>query len=129
MWKDNVQCNLDIFIVYFIAGSLAYTILLTFLPSIIEAVKNLIAARKSSDEEVEAEQDRVDEDVKSDNISIKTRVDDVDEAIPMSAYVTNVFFFIQLASLIHIDVPKAREEKSDGGSEIQKTLFNIFNFR
>ena len=124
------------FAAYFVIVSLMYTIIFSFLPHIIEAVKNKFEEKKENAEEDGFEM------VNCDDVNIHVRTLDTtsehssdNEPFPISAYVTLVWFF-QVASLVHIGVhernnPTSNTETSDDLSKnaLLKFLFDFSNFR
>ena len=58
MLKAGVTCNVGVFAAYFIIVSLLYTVIFSFLPHIIQAVKTKVEERKPStkDDSVEMEE-------------------------------------------------------------------------
>ena len=104
-------CDLHLFIWYFLITSWIYTCVFTFLPALFEKTKR-IRCRKSVQNEV--------------GIIDGPSVDY--EKVPLAAVFTQIIFFFQLASLVHIEV----HGKKDGSKEnkaITKVLLDAFNFR
>ena len=123
--KDGVNCDIGVFVGYFISLSLLYTIVLTFVPSVITAIKKVLESRKTNNNESN-----------EDEISIRSRNIEVDEGQPgepleLSAYVTMVFFYFQIAALVHVKMQLRSVTEYKGASDdgFQKSLFDFFNFR
>ena len=59
--------------------------------------------------------------------------DTATETLPMSAYITLVFLFFQIASLIHAEINEQKEKSTSqersSGKIVRRTLFAFFNFR
>lgn len=112
--KGTHQCNAVLFVIYFVFTSLAYTTIFTFLPRIIDIMKG-IGSRCLKNRNVEEKE---------------TNDVDEDEQFPFAAFVTMVIFFFQIASLVHVDILKQKNEtKNETNTMIMKIIFEVFNFR
>ena len=120
-------CNLIAFIVYFVIVSLTYTTLFIFLPKIVEVVKNMISRFKNNPGDVE--ENAVNK-TEGDDENIDENTTD-EEPLPISAFVTIVIFYFQIASLVHVDVIQRNTSGSrqESVSKINKQIFDVFNFR
>ena len=122
--RDRVECNLKYFIFYSISLSLLYTVVFTFVPCAITALKTCIASRNGADAE-------------EDGLVIKNRIREIsdelqqEESIPLSAFVTVVFLFFQIASLVHVRFERNQYDGDETKSitEILNPVFDLFNFR
>ena len=135
--KKDVSCSLGVFVNYFIIASLVYTIIFCYLSHFIITVKEKIADRKQSTDE-----DDLIEMEDSDGVVIHVRASsdstmelETDEKpLPVSAVITLVCFFLQVAALVHVDAhieSKVSVATDDGDAEnaFLKSLFDFFNFR
>ena len=114
--REVEQCNISIFVAYFFIGSLIYTIALTFPQSIIILLKQIWSRFRKSSSENTPENCVISEDIE----------------LSYGAFVTLVIYYLQLASLVHIDVLKndaGPQEAGSSGREISKVIFDILNFK
>ena len=110
--KKEAGCNLFIFLNYFVLVSLAHTIGLTLPQWFANVLKRLMNRFKESTETPSPpEKDEKD--------------------INIAAYFTLVIYFIQIASLVHIDVLQKDVEtkQGKGGSKVNKIVFDALNFK
>ena len=113
------------FALYFIITSFVYTIVLAVVPHIIPIAKDLFVSWRAKGDDDSVRTGDENEQIKE----IDTRENaEEDSALPISAFITVIVFFFQVASLIHIDIPTPTGE--DGTlKDIRNTLFGVFNFR
>ena len=128
--KSSTGCDFGTFVVYFVLASLLYTIIFTFTPSIIGCVRDCISSLKTKDVQ------QNDDDVKEEILAVESTPTDenvvVPIPLPISAYVTMIFLFFQLASLLHVKQHKKvdpEEEESQISKIALKPLFDFFNFQ
>ena len=119
---------MDIFIVYFLLASMFYTVVLTFPPTIIEALKNLVEYAKKRKNKGNLNEI-------ADEAETKEILNSVTQEVPspIGAFVTIAVLFFQIASMVHVkvqqkDVPQSSTGTKDDGN-ILKGLFDFFNFR
>ena len=119
------DCNLLVFVFYFWMTSWVYTFIVTYLPGLVERLKQ-IRCKKSPIVE-----DLKEEDITESNTETAKEMMEHANPIPMTAVVTLVVFFFQLAALIHIEPLQRNKTAEDRTSEneFRKSLLEIFNFR
>lgn len=135
--KAEVKCSASIFAMYFIIVSVMYTIIFSFIPYIVEEVKNKVEERKQPTENMiemnECESPMV---LSRRSFEDSTKPSNKRKPLPLSAFITLVCFYLQVASLVHVDVharntPDANNPTDDNASRkaFIKSLFDFFNFR
>ena len=126
--KGSRKCNITLFIVYVILVSLMYTLGLTFLPEIVTSLKRIRCTRVCQKTESTKEKGEV-----YDMIMMRRTgtLIDTKPVVPLSAVLTQIVFFFQLASLVHIEILQHGTEHTTQESDIIFThlLFDVFNFR
>ena len=114
--KSKHDCHLGVFIFYFATGSLLFAVILTFLAPGIQLAKTALESRST--------------DVAMDEggilIQSANQMDNKHGPIPLSAYITIVYLFFQIASMVHV---KIHRNSGTGGSGFKEALFAFFNFR
>ena len=155
--KGDSSCNPFIFAVYYLLVAFSQTTIFTFLPLLTELLKEMIAKVKSkkfvnSTKSVDCEQhtDIVVDLIKSDSNEIfeedigpsygkdedvtirilQVNNDDTDD-LPLSAFVTMMFLYFQLAFLVHIDNLQQSTTNEDGGNnnDMKTVLSSLVNLR
>ena len=123
--REEQSCNVHVFITYITLTSWAYTSIFTLLPALLVLLKTLQCRKTAtSDEKVAADED---------DSEAGTLISSVEEEkpIPLGAVFTQIVFFFQLASLVHVDVLQRKKQSATHESEnaFVKSLFDTFNFR
>ena len=114
--KLKEKCDLNMFVSVLVGVSLIYSTLFTFLPCIKDIAMNLYAYCKRKPEyEV------------INGVSIGTRRKD--ETFSFIAYINIVFFFFQIASLVHVEIPILPGQDTGIIDKIRTFVFNACNFR
>ena len=133
--KSGVVCNAPVFAAYFIAVSFLYTIIFAFLPHIIEELSNKCAKKQRDPTDETGEIEDCDGMVIQVRSSSENTMESstVHEPIPITAFITLVCFYLQVASLVHVNVQTRKIKDATDDSTPQnaflKSLFNFFNFR
>ena len=125
--KGSYKCNLSLFVVYIMTVSCLYTFLFTLFPIIVEKMKQCYTRNKVPGNEEDAGElnSEYDDGIKQETMAISNN------PIPMGAVVTQIVFFFQLASIVHIE-PVQRSKivtHQDNGNSMRTNIFDAFNFR
>ena len=96
---------------YFIITSILYTVIFSYLPHIVEVVKKIWERRRVH--------------------AAAPPLNDNEEPLPLNAFVTLVCFFLQVASLVHVEAQTRNiQDTSKSQSDASlKSVFDFFNFR
>ena len=135
--KEGTSCNVGVYMTYITIISVLYTVIFTFLPLVVEMVKKKFEERKLHTLDDQNELEEVVSSLVQVRTSIGNTAEDLNnkEPLPVTAFVTLVCFFFQVASLVHVDVQSRNISKMDDVSyedpsnTFQTPLYDFFNFQ
>ena len=125
--KTIGRCDTVHLAVYFVFMSAMYTIVFAFLQHIIGCVVRRFSARGATSE------DKTDDEIEMSNAIVTKESSHSNEMqpFPFPAFITLICFFVQVASLVHVDVlllPYAAD-KDAAENTFLESVFKFFNFR